>query len=309
MKTKTIDEIDNEETVELIAFMKELLMANELELIEEPIITLKPTSLSFQITNPIIKRRKKRKIGVVSDIEGAIKNAEIAADTLKQENIDALIIAGDVYECFEFRRTPLYPRAKNKVRQMVRGITPFAKLGVPVFVIPGNHEKRILYKEAIIILQKKYSNVIDLENKSFSQNGINIVGLGGYHSKGIMPTRGFFLNNSHYKKAISSLQKMQALREPIIFVTHSPPLTETDLDVVHMIGHLGDPKTTEIMNSDLNNIINVHGHIHEAGGKFLTYPSGIAINAAAITDYSNPRGVNVGLISLTTKRVTYKELR
>jgi Icc-related predicted phosphoesterase len=59
----------------------------------------------------------------------------------------------------------------------------------------------------------------------------------------------------------------------------------------------------------LRNIINIHGHIHEAGGKFVRYPAGIAINVAAVTDYSNPRGVNAGILTLTSTKVTYKELR
>ena len=85
------------------------------------------------------------KIGLVSDIEGSIRNAQIAANRFADQNLDAIIIAGDTYEDEQRRRNPLYPNSTDNVQEMVDGITPYAGFGVPVYVIQGNHESINLF--------------------------------------------------------------------------------------------------------------------------------------------------------------------
>ena len=243
------------------------------------------------------------KIGVVSDIEGAVKNAKESANKLKSQNLDAMIIAGDCYENEQIRRFPVYPNSTNNLKEMIKGIEPYAKLGVPVFIIPGNHEVQSVYKNAIKELQKDYPNVFDINKKSVDLEGVNLVGMGGYHDLRFLPRNGFLLNPSDYAKAEKNLEEFQIQKEPEIFITHGPPKSRTLIDFVQNAGHVGDLKIEKIMNSpDLENIINVHGHIHEGGGNFDKYKAGIAINIASITDYSNPKGFNTGVISIKNGR-------
>lgn len=247
------------------------------------------------------------KIGVVSDIEGAIENARTSANKLESENPDAVIIAGDCYENEGIRRNPVYPYSTDNLQEMIDGIEPYAELGVPVFVIAGNHEVQSVYNKAIAKLQEKYHNIFDINEKAVDLEGINIVGMGGYHDPRFMPKDGFLLTNSDYSRAGEDLDEFQSQEEPTIFVTHGPPKSKTLIDYVQGVGHVGDEKIQRIMNSsNLEDIVNVHGHIHEGGRNSAKYDAGTAVNIAAITRYNNQKGANTGLISIINGEVSYE---
>jgi Icc-related predicted phosphoesterase len=250
------------------------------------------------------------KIGVVSDIEGAIQNAKTSANKLKSQNLDAVIIAGDCYENEEIRRNPVYPNSTNNLQEMVDGIEPYAELGVPVFVIAGNHEVQSVYNKAVKKLQKMYPNIFDINERSVDLKGANIVGMGGYHHPGFTPRNGFLLSNSDYSRAKEDLKELQVQEEPTIFVTHGPPKSKTLIDYVQGAGHVGDKNIQRIMDSsNLEGIINIHGHIHEGGRNSDKCNSGIAINIAAIADYNNQKGANTGLISIRDGKASYNEVK
>ena len=251
------------------------------------------------------------KIGVVSDIEGAIENARNSAERLKKQNVDAVIIAGDVYENEGIRRNPVYPNSTDNLQEMFDGIEPYAQLNVPIFVISGNHEKRDIYDKGIKNLKEKYPNVFDINGKTVDLKEFNIVGMGGYHDPRFITRDGFLLKDSDYKKAFESLSKFQSqdIREPTVFVTHGPPRSRTRIDYVKGFGHVGDNKTKRIMNSELEGIINLHGHIHEGGGNSdKGNSSGISVNVASITDFIR-NGANTGLLTIKNSRVGYQELK
>jgi len=239
-------------------------------------------------------------IGVVSDIEGAVENAKISAEKLRKENVDAVIIAGDCYENEKIRRNPLYPNSTNNLEEMVEGIRPYAELGVPVFVIPGNHESQVVYHHAMNKLKREYPRVFDIRNASVDLEGVNIVGLGGYHDKRFTDPNGFILTPDDYKTAIDMLFSFQDQDELTLFVTHSPPKSKSKIDYVPEAGHVGDENIKDIMNIDFEEKVNnIHGHIHEGGGNIdhFGYKAGMAINVSSITDYNNPDAPNTGLVS------------
>lgn len=249
------------------------------------------------------------KIGVVSDIEGAIQNAQASAKKLKKENVDVVIISGDCYENESIRRNPVYPNSTNNLEEMIAGIKPYAEIGVPVFVIPGNHEKKDLYEKAIDKLKESYPNVFDIKDKSVDLKGFNIVGMGGYHDSRFTDSEGFLLEKGDYNKALNSLQKFQDQNEPTLFVTHSPPKSNSKIDYVNGVGNVGDLEIAKIMNNkSLDKIVNVHGHIHECGGNVAKYKSGIALNVASITSYMNQKGIHTPLLIINDNEVKYKEL-
>lgn len=246
------------------------------------------------------------KIGLVSDLEGAIKECSESAKILEKENVDVVIIAGDVYENERIRRNPLFPNSTNNPVEMVNCIRPYSELGVPVFIIAGNHETRGDYFEGISKLEK---NVISINSRSVDLHGVNIVGMGGYHHPSFIPKDGFLLGESDYKRAEDNLLKFQRQNEPTIFVTHGPPKSGTKIDYVRGVGHVGDKNISKILNnSDLDEIINVHGHIHEGGRNRDSYSSGSSINVASITPYNNSKGSNTGLLTFNEGKFSYKEL-
>lgn len=250
------------------------------------------------------------KFGLVSDIEGAIENARVSAKKLKQENVDGIIIAGDCYENENIRRNPLYPNSTDNLTEMFEGIKPYAELGIPIFVIPGNHESKKVYDETISKLNDIYGNVFDIKGKSVDLGGLNFVGMGGYHHPRFTEPNGFLLNEGNYSKAEKSIKEFQEQGELTVFVTHGPPKSNKKIDYVQGAGHVGDVKIAKIMDkNNLEKILNIHGHIHEGGRNGAKYNSGVALNIASVTDYSNPQGSNTGLLTITEEgKVDYKNL-
>jgi Icc-related predicted phosphoesterase len=250
------------------------------------------------------------KIGLVSDVEGAIGNAKSSAEKLKRVSVDAVIIAGDCYENENLRRNPSYPNSTNNSKEMFEGIKPYAELGVPVFVVSGNHETKEIYEKSIEKLKEFYPNVFDINDKSVDLKGLNIVGMGGYHDSRFISQNGFLLDDKNYDKAKESLENFQEQKEPSIFVTHGPPKSNSKIDYVYDVGHVGDNKISKILNNkNLENVVNIHGHIHEGGRNGTKYNSNVAINVASITDYNNSKGANTSELIFGGDKMKYKELK
>jgi len=235
-------------------------------------------------------------IGVVSDIEGAYDNARGIASKLSKYKLDALIIAGDTCR-------------SGQVRETVDGMMPFVQLGVPTFVIPGNRETQSVYTAAMEKLQAEHSNVFDIRQHQVDLQGVNLVGMGGYHHPRFTVTGGFLLQPDDYRRAARHLEEFQTQQEPTVFVTHGPPLASTRIDYVAGAGHVGDKSIKAIMDGSLKDIINVHGHIHEGSRGFDRYKAGPAYNVAAITSFNNPKGPNAGLITVANGKASYGNLK
>ena len=240
------------------------------------------------------------KIGVASDIEGDLEGAIKSAEVMRENNVDAVILAGDLYENEGIRKNPRYPDSIDNVSEMVNGITPYAFLNVPVFVIPGNHENREVYKKALEILKKSFDNVFDINRRKVDLAGVNLVGIGGYHDARFIDNRGFFLGKRDYNFAKDSLEDFAEQREPIVLVSHGPPRSEGEIDYVEGFGNVGDERIREILEERLDSrVINVHGHIHEGGGVRADYGKdgsvfdlgvNYAINAASVTSHGAKDG-------------------
>ena len=70
-------------------------------------------------------KNKKTKILAVGDIHGDIELAEKLAEKAKKENVDVVILAGDL----------------TLAEQSIKGIIgPFAKTKKDILIVPGNHE-------------------------------------------------------------------------------------------------------------------------------------------------------------------------
>ncbi len=251
------------------------------------------------------------RIGLVSDIEGAIDSAKSSAIKLKEQNIDFIVIAGDTYENEQIRRMPLYATSTDNVSELVEGIRPYAELNVPVFIIPGNHEERRIYNQALKNLSKDHKNVFDLNAKNADLIGINVVGMGGYHDSRFMPQNGFKLDDQAYTRAEKSLLSFQEQNEPIIFLTHGPPQAKkSGIDYVSGFGHVGDNRIAQILNkSNLHQIINIHGHIHEGGKQMESYPAGTALNIASITRFQNTEAPRTMILQIQEGKVNLQELK
>lgn len=248
-------------------------------------------------TQGSVKSDGTTKFGVVSDLEGDMMGVlNSVAKIKKVKGLDGIIIAGDCYENENIRRNPLFPNSTDNKNEMKSAIEKYAAVGVPVYVIAGNHENQSVYNDAIKELQEKgWVNVFDINDKYVDLDGVNIIGLGGYHHEGFMPSDGFKINLDDVDRFYSQFNDLKSQNEPTLMITHSPPLTNNSkIDQLYNSNkHVGDKAITAILSdvdSGINNVSNYHGHIHEGGNNSVGFPAGTSTNVASITRYMSQNG-------------------
>jgi Icc-related predicted phosphoesterase len=225
----------------------------------------------------------------VSDLEGAISECEHAAKDISDKNPDMIFITGDTYENEGIRRNPLFPHSTDNLKEMVDGITPFAELGVPVYVIPGNHESTSIYEEGIHTLQESYPNVHDISGQSIDLDGLNIVGFAGYYHPRFTARDGFVNKKADYVNAFEQIRSYGDDDDMTVFVTHSPPFINpqkhgnSSIDYVQGAGHVGDKNITAIL--EHTEVLNLCGHIHEGGSESAKVGRSFSYNGASVTPY------------------------
>jgi Icc-related predicted phosphoesterase len=254
------------------------------------------------------------RIAVVADIESHHKNVQLVADKIKPAKPDLIVVAGDSYANDLAAVRPVYPSFDADAAEMAKALRPLADLGVPVLVIPGHMEIQPVYTEAILRLHKKgQTNVLDLNGRVADLQGVNLVGLGGYHLREfkaasgkpmwVLPAEGFLIGKEQYDTAAAQIRQLLPQGEPVVLVTHGPPRTDTALDLVVGVGQAGDTALADVLKACPAGgppVINVHGHLHERGGESCAaFPAGPSYNAASVTLTKNPRAPNLLMVVVT----------
>ncbi|MEK6927192.1 MAG: metallophosphoesterase [Nanoarchaeota archaeon] len=242
------------------------------------------------------------KVGVISDIEGAVDSVSNATKIFQNERVDVVLVAGDLYS--DFARQA---RSQSNVKNGTKVLEPLVGIGVPVYIIPGNHESRKDYTQ-IIENFKGNKNVFDLNDRIADLQGVNIAGLGGYHDSRFTSPYGFLISDSQYERLEGRLKKGNEQSEPTLILTHGPPKSDTKIDYVPNVGNVGDSRLAEILSSNPN-AINLHGHIHEGGGNIANYGSNsFAINVCCGGENAIS-GSRVGIVSIKDGNVSYQEVK
>jgi hypothetical protein len=115
------------------------------------------------------------RFGVISSINDAspenLFNLKRYLDWFKAEKAEALIVDGDTGD------------TEDDIEQVIeRSLTLLAESGLPVFVEIGNHECKSDYNDALIAVQKKFDNVVDLGKVRYvDYDDADLVSLPGYH--------------------------------------------------------------------------------------------------------------------------------
>ena len=211
--------------------------------------------------------------GVLSDIHGEVHKAQVMAQEFKKRGVDGIIITGDISLNEPLRTGAVDTRDdENEIKEVLEVV---ATTGVPIYVIPGNHEMKEAYQEAVKAVSLLYTNIIDMTRyRIIDGDDADLLSLPGYQTKTIpghqfIPDDGYFA----FPKEIEKLASLrQGLDNSVILITHGcgktnavwgPATTYNGRDV-------GDVLTTQVMAQ--NNIsFAVCGHIHEAGGRAATF--------------------------------------
>jgi hypothetical protein len=186
----------------------------------------------------MIKQEKssgKSKILAIGDIHGDTGLVKKLAKKAKEENVDLVILAGDL--------TFLDESVKNL-------IGPFVKAKKQVLIIPGNHESIA----TINFLTKMYPNTKNIHGGSFVKYDLGIFGAGG----------GDVIITTSDEEIFSALEKGNASiknAKKKIMVTHMHPSGSKS----EFSGWPGSKAITKAI-KEFKPDVAIFSHIHEAGG-------------------------------------------
>ncbi len=181
--------------------------------------------------------QKKTKILAAGDIHGDKGLAKKLAEKAKKENVDLVILAGDL-TMFEADTKGI--------------IGPFMKLKKPVLLLHGNHESLA----TVDFLTEMYSpHTKNLHGYSIMKNDVGIFGAGG-SDLGFTPSseKEMFETLRKARKGIKDAKKT-------IMVTHTHPF-KSKAEFSGFEGSRGVRKAIKEFHPD----ILLSGHIHEAEG-------------------------------------------
>ena len=178
---------------------------------------------------------KKTKILAIGDIHGDTGLVKKMAEKAKKENVDLVILAGDL--------TLVEQSTKNL-------IGPFLKAKKQVLLIPGNHESAATTE----FLAEMYPNAKNIHGYSLKKNDVGIFGAGGGDAIMTTPDKDIFdlLKKGHEK--VKDTEKK-------IMVTHMHPKGSK----AEFSGFEGSKAVKKAIH-EFNPDILIAAHIHEASG-------------------------------------------
>lgn len=179
---------------------------------------------------------KKTKVLAVGDIHGDSRLVKKLAERAKEENVDLVILAGDI----TFAEMPF----KNIIK-------PFTDMKKQVLLIPGNHES----VATTDFLAEVYPPTKNIHGYSFIKNNLGIFGAGGADI-GINKINDVELFDL-LKRGNNSVKNL----DKKIMVTHIHPLG-TKSEFSGFKGSKAVRKAIETFKPD----VAIFAHIHEAAG-------------------------------------------
>lgn len=185
--------------------------------------------------NPKRQKSKKTKILAVGDIHGDTGLVKKLAEKAKKEDVDLVILAGDL------------TFAEQSTKNL---IGPFIEAKKQVLLIPGNHESFATAD----FLAGMYSNTKNIHGYSFVKNDLGIFGAGGGDSINVTPDKEIFDLLKKGNERIKNSKKK-------IMVTHMHP-KGSKAEFSGFKGSQAVKKAIETFHPD----VLINAHIHEAAG-------------------------------------------
>lgn len=195
---------------------------------------------------------KKTKILAIGDIHGNTGLARKLADRAVKENVDVVILAGDI----------------TFAEMSLEGIIgPFAKAKKDILLLSGNHES-FSTTNFLSELYKPYAK--NLDGYSFIKNDVGIFGSGGVVNMGMHA-----ISDSTLFEMISNAHKSVKGMKKKIMVTHMHPAGSK----AEKFGFEGAKSITKAIHKFQPDIL-ITAHIHEASGMEETIGSTKVINVS-----------------------------
>jgi Icc-related predicted phosphoesterase len=181
------------------------------------------------------KKSKKTKILAVADIHGDTGLVKRLAKQAEEEDVDLVILAGDL------------TFAESSVKNL---IGPFVKAKKQVLLIPGNHESMA----TVDFLAQMYPGTRNISGYYFRKGDLGIFGAGGGDVVMVTPDKEiFYLLKKSHEHVKNAKHK--------IMVTHMHPRGSKS----EFSGWPGSKAVRKAIKEFHPDVL-INGHIHEAGG-------------------------------------------
>lgn len=183
------------------------------------------------------KKQNSFKILAVGDLHGDSGLSKKLAKRAKDENVDLIILSGDI--------TWIDQEFKDVIR-------PFEKLGKEILLIPGNHEPN----STINTLSEIYSKTKNIHEEAFRKGDLGIFGA-GYDSQ-MGP---FWVEDKEIFEALKKGHEKIKDAKKKIMVTH----TTHSGGKAELLGIKGSEAVKKAIKKFKPDLV-ISGHVHEAGG-------------------------------------------
>ncbi len=234
---------------------------------------------------------------VFSDIHGETEKLQELSKIMQKIGVEGFIVLGNKKKNEGLRSGKIEKEEDNKenykeeneeddLQELIDAFRILGKTGLPVLIIPGNHENKKDYALAFERLKEKYPNLIDLvQYRAVDNDDVNFVSLPGYQIKEksiltasgetrnlkFLPKDGFFADAEtiqESKKWTKDLEETSPiLDQTVVLLTHGPPKTDARRGPGTLYsGEDAGDENTRIMMQEAGISFALSGHIHEAGG-------------------------------------------
>lgn len=188
------------------------------------------------------------KVFAIVDIHGDEKVFKHMELMIKKHKPDLIISAGD--------QTWFGDKEKDILKAL--------DFGVPVLLLPGNHEVPEATKKII----KGMKHIVWIHQGVYEKDGVLFIGCG---------EGGLCCGNNDFERSKKFLGKeLKAHKGTKILITHEPP-KDTKADELNPGTHVGSPSLRDFIKEHQPDI-NICGHIHEAWGKMSKIGKTLVIN-------------------------------
>jgi len=193
---------------------------------------------------------KKTRIMAVGDIHGDSGLVRRLAKKAQDENVDIVILAGDL----TFADQP----AKDIIK-------PFLKVHKKVLIIPGNHEPN----ETTDMMAQFYTDTINLHNSAYRKGNVGIFGAGTVEDSD-EPLK----SSEIFKSLAQGFEQIKDLEKKIM-VTHMHPHGSQS----EFSGFKGSKAIKEAVRKFKPDLL-ITSHIHEAGGLQEHFDNTLVVNVS-----------------------------
>ena len=173
---------------------------------------------------------KKLRILAASDLHGSLDISKKLSDKARAENVDLIVIAGDIND---------YHETTENIFE------PFKQAGQRVFFIPGNADS----EQEHLLLQRSAKSI---HNYYVSYSGVGIAGIGNSDWK-------LRFNESDFEMIEKNLRRMTSEKKILVSHLHAKDL------IFERMGFYGDSVLRDAVERLQPDIL-ISAHIHEIDG-------------------------------------------